>query len=64
MPHGGRRDGAGRKPIGATARSNRIEAKASDEELAELSAAAEDAPLGRWLIESGLMRARSAPSGS
>lgn len=63
MPHGGRRDGAGRKPIGASARRNRIEVKASDEELAEVSAAAGDAPLGPWLIEAGLKRARSAPSG-
>jgi cytochrome c553 len=53
------RPGAGRPPIRGTAQTYRLPSiKCTEAELAEIQAAAGDEPLGPWIVEAALRRAR------
>jgi hypothetical protein len=52
------RAGAGQPPVRGTAQTERLSLKLTEAELAEIQAAAGDAPLGPWIIEAALRRAR------
>lgn len=53
------RPGAGRPPIRDSAQTERLPSiKCTEAELAEIQAAAGDEPLGPWIVEAALMRAR------
>lgn len=57
--HGGRRPGAGQPPIAGVPQTERIGLKLTEAELAEIQdAIPEGYPVGRWIIEAALMRAR------
>ena len=53
------RPGAGRPPVRGTPQTMRLPSiKCTEAELAEIQAAAGDEPLGPWIVEAALMRAR------
>lgn len=56
--HGGRREGAGRKPELGETRTVRLELKLAESELAELLGAAGDTKLATWVREAALTAAR------
>lgn len=59
MTRGGRRPGAGRPPLAGTPQTERIELRLPEAEYAEiLSAVPEGQPVGQWIIDAALMRAR------
>lgn len=58
--HGGRRPGSGQPPIAGTPQTERIGLKLTEAQYAEIIAAVPDGePLGPWIVEAALMRARS-----
>lgn len=60
MTRGGRRPGAGARPLAGMPQTERIELKLTEAERAEIEAAVpEGYPVGRWIVEAALMRARS-----
>lgn len=56
--HGGRRPNAGRPPDSGQPRTNRIDIRVSEQELAELLDAAGQEPLTGWIRERALEAAR------
>lgn len=57
--HGGRRAGAGRPPLAGARQSERLNLTATEAERAEIEAAVPGGmPVGRWIIEAALLRAR------
>jgi hypothetical protein len=58
-PRGGYRPGSGQPPIAGTPQTERIGLKLTEGERAEIEAAIPDGhPVGRWIVEAALMRAR------
>lgn len=58
--HGGRRPGAGQPPKYGAPMTERIGLQLTEAERAEIEAAVpEGYPVGRWIVEAALMRARS-----
>lgn len=58
--HGGRRPGAGQPPIAGQPQTERISLKLTEAERAEIEAAVPDGhPVGRWIVDAALIRARS-----
>lgn len=53
------RPGAGRPPVRATAQTERLHLRLTEAELAEIRDAAGEEPLGPWVVEAALRRARS-----
>lgn len=53
------RPGAGQPPVRGQAQRERLHLKLTEAEIAEIQAAAGAAPLGPWIIEAALRRARS-----
>lgn len=59
MTRGGRRPGAGRKPVAGTKQTERLGLTLTEAELAEIVVAVpKGRPVGRWIVEAALMRAR------
>src|SRR4051812_12279534 len=52
------RAGAGHPPVRGVAQRERLHLKLTEAELAEIQAAAGEGPLGPWIIEAALRRAR------
>lgn len=60
MTRGGARPGSGQPPIAGTPQTERIGLKLTEAERAEIEAAIPDGkPVGRWIVEAALMRARN-----
>lgn len=61
MTHGGRRPGAGQPPKYGAAMTERMGLTLTEAERAEIEAAVPaGSPVGRWIVEAALTRARSA----
>lgn len=59
MTRGGRRPGAGQPPVAGQPQTERIGLKLTEAERAEIEAAVpEGRPVGRWIVEAAVMRAR------
>lgn len=57
--HGGRRPGAGQPPKYGAAMTERLELKLTEADKAEILAAVPTgSPVGRWVVEAALTRAR------
>lgn len=57
--HGGRRPGSGQPPIAGVRQTEQLTIRMTEAELGEIVAAVpEDSPVGRWIVEAALMRAR------
>jgi hypothetical protein len=52
------RRGAGQPPVRGTKQTERLHLKLTEAELAEIQDAAGDEPLGPWIVEAALRRAR------
>lgn len=62
MTRGGSRPGAGAKPLAGQPQSERISLALTEAERAEIEAAVPaGSPVGRWIVEAALARAREAP---
>jgi hypothetical protein len=60
MTRGGARPGAGQPPVAGVRQTERIHLKLTEAERAEIEAAVpEGRPVGRWIVEAAIMRARS-----
>lgn len=57
------RPGAGQPPVRGVAQTERLHLKLTEAELAEIQVAAGDEPLGPWIIEAALRRARGGRAG-
>ena len=59
MTRGGPRPGSGQPPIAGTPQTERIHLRLTEAERAEIEAAVPDGrPVGRWIVEAALIRAR------
>lgn len=59
MRRGGARAGAGQPPKYGAAMTERVGLKLTEAELAEINAAVPDGhPVGRWIVDAALARAR------
>ena len=59
MTRGGPRPGAGQPPVAGLRQSERLTIRLTEAERAEIEAAVpEDHPVGRWIVEAAVMRAR------
>jgi len=59
VARGGRRPGAGQPPVAGVPQTERFGLKMTEAERAEIEAAVPAGrPVGRWIVEAALMRAR------
>lgn len=59
LGHGGARPGAGQPPVAGQPQTERINLRLTESERAEIEAAVPTgAPVGRWIVEAAVMRAR------
>jgi hypothetical protein len=58
VTRGGRRSGSGREPVAGQRQTERIGLTLTEAELAEILAAVEGEPVGRWIVRAALDRAR------
>ena len=60
MTRGGARPGAGQPPVAGQPQTERIGLKLTEAERAEIEAVVpEDRPVGRWIVEAAIIRARA-----
>lgn len=60
MTRGGARPGAGKPPVAGQPQTERIGLKLTEAERAEIEGAVpDDQPVGRWIVEAAIIRARS-----